>query len=488
MSGDDYRVQVRLAWLKAWRSLNPARRRWMPLGLWFRLQPPIRLYVHTASVLSQEHFRIRNDDGSESAASWVVAEDTDATGANALLVDTNYRVRFSIEDTASGVESNVSLQLRYQLNGGGWNNVNATSSVVRSFASTQFTDGADCTAQLTDPTGGGGSFITNNDGMDEVDGLSGGANLDFVEGTNDYTETEFCFQIRGVDVNDADTIDLRVERNTGVLDNYAVADATFEVEKSTAQTLTGTVFTKAPSFVTGTLSATYTIAGVVFNQAPAFVSGSVTPSNTLAGAVFTKPPSFPTGLLIPDQLIAGVLFSKPPAFPTGVVTPGGVTIAGVVFTKPPSFIPGSVLPTVGIHTNADGTGADVVNELNTTVNLYASIDDDPSAPNDTDWNNNRTLTPSQFYLLEDLPAGFDQAQAATITVRNRGQEWGSGDLKLYARLYQSDETTPLSDEVLVITRSANSGWENTQIALTGIVGGSKAIWDGARLRLRWDTV
>lgn len=278
-------------------------------------------------------------------------------------------------------------------------------------------------------------------------------------------------------------------------------------DPSAGQTVSGVLFSKAPSFIAGAVTTAYTISGVLFSQPPAFVSGSVnftlggvlfskppsfisgtvTTAYTIDGALFSKPPSFPTGAVQADQQIDGVLFSKPPSFIAGAVIPDQ-TVSGVLFSKPPLFIIGSVLPTAQIHVNGDGTGANVVNELNTTTNLYASIDDDPGSPTDSDWNNNRTLTPSQFYLLENMPANFDQAQSATITVRNRGQEWGTGDLKLYVRLYQSDETTPLSDEVLVITRNANSGWVNTQVTLTGIVAGSKAIWDGARLRLRWDTV
>lgn len=271
---------------------------------------------------------------------------------------------------------------------------------------------------------------------------------------------------------------------SGVLFSQAPAFITGVV--SATYTIAGALFTQAPAFVSGAVTATYTIDGTVFTKSPSFISGTVTTTYTIDGVLFSNPPTFITGLVAIDQTVTGVLFSKTPTFISGAVIPDQA-LAGVLFSNPPTFISGSVRPTAQLSVNGDGTGADVVNELNTTTNLWQSIDDDPASPTDTDWNNNRILAPSQFYLLENVPADFDTATAATITVRNRGQEWGSGNLVLYARLYQSDESTPLSNEVQVISRSANSGWVNTEVTLTGIVAGTKTIWDGARLRLRWAT-
>ena len=100
-----------------------------------------------------------------------------------------------------------------------------------------------------------------------------------------------------------------------------------------------------------------------------------------------------------------------------------------------------------------------------------------------------TLFPSvtaAFFDVTDMPGDFGTADAATIIVRYRGQNFGSGSLTLHAQLYQSDEATPLSDEVLVATVTSNSSFANTtSVNITGIVAGTKTIWDGARLRLRW---
>ena len=56
---------------------------------------------------------------------------------------------------------------------------------------------------------GSGTFVTPNAGFDEVNGLAGGASLDF--SGSDEVEVEYSVQIRSVDVSNDDTIQLRVK-------------------------------------------------------------------------------------------------------------------------------------------------------------------------------------------------------------------------------------------------------------------------------------
>lgn len=209
-------------WLRVWRSLNPARHKWMPLRLWWWLQPPIRVYAHTAAVLVVAHFRWRDDDGSESAASWLFGEDADATN---LTLDQNYRLRITIDDTASGISNNVQPQLECNIDTAGWNPVNATSSGVRSSASGNFADDDNTTRQLTIPTGG--SFITPNSGMDEDNGLAGENNdIDFVDGTHDFVEVEYCFQFRSAELSGGESIQFRISVGGSPLTLNVTPDAT----------------------------------------------------------------------------------------------------------------------------------------------------------------------------------------------------------------------------------------------------------------------
>jgi len=140
-----------------------------------------------------------------------------------------------------------------------------------------------------------------------------------------------------------------------------------------------------------------------------------------------------------------------------------------------------------MYGTGDGTITDVVNELDTTVNLYQSVDDSPLSPTDTDWiNNNAVEVASVFLDITNPPADFLTATSATILVRYRGQYWAGGSLKLFAQAFQSDESTALSDEVEIVTVSGDTSFANTSaITLTNLAAGSKAIWNGARIRFRW---
>lgn len=176
-------------------------------------------------AFDQTEFAGRCDTGNEASVTWKFADGTcNDTAVNATnrdwlqLVDENFRVRFVVGETAGGAQSNFAERMRYSLNGGGFdsmNEVNLLSSVVRIFTSPEFADGDDTTQQI-----GGGSFIAANSAMNE--GTPPASTMEPDYGGNDETEFEFCCQIVGVDVSDADTIELRVYRGTNALDVYSV--------------------------------------------------------------------------------------------------------------------------------------------------------------------------------------------------------------------------------------------------------------------------
>ena len=157
---------------------------------------------------NQASFRGRNDDGSETAATWKAAVNTNWNQRQ----DQNFRVRFLVQEDDDVEDLDVQFQLQYNLNSGGWNDVNGSSNVVRSFASANFADG-DTTTQLL----GVGTFIGTNGGMDEVNGLAGGATMDFTTTINQETEVEYCCQIRSADTVRGDTIQLRLVKEADVL-------------------------------------------------------------------------------------------------------------------------------------------------------------------------------------------------------------------------------------------------------------------------------
>lgn len=94
--------------------------------------------------------------------------------------------------------------------------------------------------------------------------------------------------------------------------------------------------------------------------------------------------------------------------------------------------------------------------------------------------------PSVFFDITDLPSDFGNAETAGIVVRTRGVDIGATPLKLFAQLYESDEVTTLSDEVEVAEEATDSSFANTTTTFTGLnTSAGKAVWDNARIRLRW---
>lgn len=160
---------------------------------------------------TQHTFRARNDNGNETTATWKDVQGADWTQA----VDTNFRIRFLIQEGANCGGNNKVWRLQYNLAGAGDVDCSATSLVVRASASPNLADGAATTTQLTGGTGTfqGGSGTTG--GFDEGDCNAGGSTMDLA--ALGYCEPEFCVQIRSADVTDGQTLTLRVtDAGTGI--------------------------------------------------------------------------------------------------------------------------------------------------------------------------------------------------------------------------------------------------------------------------------
>ena len=157
--------------------------------------------------LDQNGFRFRNDDGNETTATWKAALNTNVV-FDTVDLDANFRIR--IQTAAVSIKT-TTPQLQYSKNSGAWTNVNASSSVVRCFASPNVGDGDATTEQLA------GSQVFVAGSFDEVDGLGAATVLNSQD-----TEHEYCVQVRSVDVVTTDTIDLRVNDNGIDYDAYTV--------------------------------------------------------------------------------------------------------------------------------------------------------------------------------------------------------------------------------------------------------------------------
>lgn len=173
----------------------------------------------TAAAYDQVDFRGREDDGSETAASWI-----DTAGSNwTQTVDANFRVRFLIQEVAGGMTNNQEFKFQYNLAGAGENDITTTSSVVRAFGSGNFTDDAATTEQMA----GSQTFFTG--AMNDDDLVGEATQLDFTSSSE--TEIEGCFQIRGVDVSDAQTLTIRVVESNGTTFAGGHTSPTITVDK-----------------------------------------------------------------------------------------------------------------------------------------------------------------------------------------------------------------------------------------------------------------
>jgi len=80
-------------------------------------------YVAAGAIIEQEGFRFRNDDGSESAATWKANQDTNIT----LAADTAFRLRFLLKATGNPDSIDAQAEARVKPSGGAfgaWEKIN----------------------------------------------------------------------------------------------------------------------------------------------------------------------------------------------------------------------------------------------------------------------------------------------------------------------------------------------------------------------------
>lgn len=148
----------------------------------------------TTAALGQTHFRGRRDGaGVNDTPEWIAAVDTNFTWPT----ECNFRIRFTVQETAGGNPNAAGVKLQYNKNGGGATDVTTSSSNVRAVDySTSAEDAAITVKQLT----GTGTFVNgrfSNDG-------SPTSTVDLA--ANQNTEWEFSIFIRAGDVANGDTI------------------------------------------------------------------------------------------------------------------------------------------------------------------------------------------------------------------------------------------------------------------------------------------
>ena len=123
-----------------------------------------------------------------------------------------------------------------------------------------------------------------------------------------------------------------------------------------------------------------------------------------------------------------------------------------------------------------------------TVSLFDAINDTIAAADDgtTYVKNNNKTSGSYFAQLADTPASFGSMLALSIDIRARTTGIVDDQTTLYAQVFQADGVTPLTNEASIATNPGPGGFTTIAgIPFTGLVAGTKALWDGAQVRLRW---
>ena len=160
--------------------------------------------THITPNVVQQNFRARNDDGTETSATWKAALGTNWT----QLVDETFRLRVLIEETAGGAANNYNYVAEFSLNGGAWTLVNTTSP-IRFGTSANVTAGQPTTQQI-----GAGAFVAGEITMDDA---PGNVSLD-----NQQTEMEYVLLLDGASLSDGDTIQIRATNAGTPIDGYTL--------------------------------------------------------------------------------------------------------------------------------------------------------------------------------------------------------------------------------------------------------------------------
>ena len=184
-------------------------------------------YVH-------DSFRFRNDDGGETAATWITAQDVNITrekGANRVI-----RLRIQIGQTTTNANSDLTHQYKVRLsrNSGAYADVGAQGATapVRYFNSTNVTHQEATTEQLA----GEYTFLP---GVIDEQGNTG--DITWAGSTRQETELEFVLEIVDAQVAAGDTLDFRVYRtNDEALSTYAVTPRITMEAAGTTENIAGT--------------------------------------------------------------------------------------------------------------------------------------------------------------------------------------------------------------------------------------------------------
>jgi hypothetical protein len=133
------------------------------------------------------------------------------TGESVIGVDldTNYLIRLDYEETAGNNHAGT-IQLEYNVDGAGWNDVTSTSSNVRAIPTVNIVDATATTDRLT--AGDTQTFTAGT--FDETTGSAQGPNAGNLN--LESTEMLYCVTFRSVDLSGGENVEFRISTDISI--------------------------------------------------------------------------------------------------------------------------------------------------------------------------------------------------------------------------------------------------------------------------------
>jgi hypothetical protein len=242
--------------------MTPRRLRWQALD------PLAGFTLMVTPNVEQRTFRFRNDDGSQTTATWKATQGTSITG---VTTSERFRVRYEMQETAGGDTTSITFSLEYMLNDSGtWVAVTTTSNVVRIVSSTGVSNGTATTNQLTLGTGtflAGQVLTTANSAATSMT-------------ANNHTEYEWNLQLVAGTVSNNDVIALRCMTSTGARTVGAAGNGT--VTASVAPNISASFLITTAVAVTAVTTQSIAATAVINTSASVVQASSKSLSNAIA--------------------------------------------------------------------------------------------------------------------------------------------------------------------------------------------------------------
>lgn len=122
----------------------------------------------------------------------------------------------------------------------------------------------------------------------------------------------------------------------------------------------------------------------------------------------------------------------------------------------------------------------------THATFYQTVDEAIGSPNVNDYIRNAGNRSGFVTLGLSNPSSFTNIFKIRFDYVITATGFVGDTIRLYAQVMAADEVTPLTGEMLAVTRTSNTGTLSGSVDLPHDAKATSAAWNGARLKLRWE--